>query len=85
VSVLLLKRASLSRPSGHWNDDDFDVLAYGKVVGRLFKSTAEETRMDDELRLYRRANFSNQSGSVAQTTGAIERIEALRHASLQNT
>jgi hypothetical protein len=24
---LLLKRASASRPSGQWNDDDFDVLA----------------------------------------------------------
>jgi hypothetical protein len=31
---LLLKRATLSRPSGQWNDDDFDVLANGVVVGR---------------------------------------------------
>jgi hypothetical protein len=31
---LLLKRASASRPSGEWNDDDFDVLANGVVVGR---------------------------------------------------
>jgi hypothetical protein len=23
---LILKRASASRPSGEWNDDDFDVL-----------------------------------------------------------
>ena len=34
---LLLKRAALSRPSGQWNDDDFDVLASGEVVGRIFK------------------------------------------------
>jgi hypothetical protein len=27
ITVLLLKRASASRPSGEWNDDDFDVLA----------------------------------------------------------
>jgi hypothetical protein len=27
-------------PSGHWNDDDFDVLAIGTVVGRIFKANA---------------------------------------------
>jgi hypothetical protein len=32
---LILKRASASRPSGEWNDDDFDVLADGTVVGRV--------------------------------------------------
>src|SRR5262249_8817232 len=34
---LTLKRASTSRPSGEWNDDDFDVLADGVVVGRIMK------------------------------------------------
>jgi hypothetical protein len=29
---LILKRASASRPSGEWKDDDFDVLANGKVA-----------------------------------------------------
>jgi hypothetical protein len=37
---LLLKRAALSRPSGQWNDDDFDVLANGEVVGHIFKANA---------------------------------------------
>jgi hypothetical protein len=37
---LLLKRASASRPSGEWNDDDYDVLADGKVVGRILKVNA---------------------------------------------
>jgi hypothetical protein len=37
---LILKRASTSRPSGEWNDDDFDVLADGVVVGRIFKANA---------------------------------------------
>jgi hypothetical protein len=36
----MLKRASVSRPSGEWNDDDFDVLAGGAVVGRIFKANA---------------------------------------------
>jgi hypothetical protein len=37
---LILKRASASRPSGEWNDNDFDVLANGEVVGRIFKANA---------------------------------------------
>ena len=27
-------------PSGPWSDDDFDVLADGAVVGRIFKANA---------------------------------------------
>ena len=38
--TLILKRASASRPSGEWNDDDFDVLADGVVVGRIFHAAA---------------------------------------------
>ena len=30
---LVLKRASAGRQSGEWNEDDFDVLADGIVVG----------------------------------------------------
>jgi hypothetical protein len=36
--VLILKRASASRPSGQSSDKDYDVLADGKVVGRILKS-----------------------------------------------
>ncbi len=39
MTSLILKRASASRPSGDWNDDD-DVLADGAVVGRIFKAAA---------------------------------------------
>jgi hypothetical protein len=38
--VLILKRASASRSSGHWSDDDYDVLCDGAVVGRIFKANA---------------------------------------------
>jgi hypothetical protein len=31
---LILKPASASRSSGEWNDDDFDVLEDGVVIGR---------------------------------------------------
>ena len=34
---LLLKRAALGRPPGRWNNDDYNVLADGEVVGRIFK------------------------------------------------
>jgi hypothetical protein len=37
---LTLKRASASRSSGEWNDDDYDVLAGGVVVGRIMKAAA---------------------------------------------
>ena len=30
----------LLAPSGEWNDDDFDVLADGVVVGRIMKAAA---------------------------------------------
>jgi hypothetical protein len=36
--ALILKCASASRPP--WNDDDFDVLADGVVVGRIMKAAA---------------------------------------------
>jgi hypothetical protein len=35
--ALILKRASASRPSGEWSEDDFDVLTDNAVVGRIFK------------------------------------------------
>ena len=37
---LILKSASKSRPSGEWNEDDYDVVADGLVVGRIMKAAA---------------------------------------------
>jgi hypothetical protein len=52
--TLILKRASASRQSGEWNEDDFDVLANGAVVGRIFKANATPVGIswmsDTELR-----------------------------------
>jgi hypothetical protein len=36
----ILKRASASRPSGEWSEDDYDVLADVAVVGRIMRATA---------------------------------------------
>ena len=37
-SRLILKRAKVSRPTGHWRDDDYDVICEAAVVGRVFLS-----------------------------------------------
>jgi hypothetical protein len=37
---LVLKRASASRPPGEWDDDDYDVLAEGVVIGSIRKAAA---------------------------------------------
>jgi hypothetical protein len=36
MAPLILTRASLSRSSGQWRDDDYDVSENGAVVGRIF-------------------------------------------------
>jgi hypothetical protein len=40
MAQLILRRASASRPSGEWNDDDYGVLADDVVVGRIMKAAA---------------------------------------------
>jgi hypothetical protein len=43
VTRLILKRGKFSRSSGQWQDEDYDVLADGKVVGRILE---EGSRFD---------------------------------------
>jgi hypothetical protein len=45
MPALILKRASASRISDEWCDDDFDVLADGVVVGRIMKAAAAPVGM----------------------------------------
>jgi hypothetical protein len=40
MSSLILTRASVSRPSGQWREDDYDVLENGVMVGRIFRLDA---------------------------------------------
>ena len=42
----LPKRANDSRSSGQWQDEDYDVLADGKVVGRIYEDTHLSTPPD---------------------------------------
>jgi hypothetical protein len=43
--ALILKRASTSRPSGEWSDDDYDVLADRVAVGRILHAAAAPVGM----------------------------------------
>jgi len=52
MTPLILKRASASRPSGEWNDDDYDVLADGNVVGRIFNAVAGRNAVDVDAGLW---------------------------------
>jgi hypothetical protein len=40
MTRLILKRGKFSRSSGTWKDEDYDVLADGTVIGRIFKANA---------------------------------------------
>jgi hypothetical protein len=37
TAALILKRGKFSRSSGQWKDEDYDVLAHGKVIGRILE------------------------------------------------
>jgi hypothetical protein len=43
MSPLILKRASSSRSSGEWGDDDYDVVENGVVVGHIIVSPTAPT------------------------------------------
>ena len=41
--MLILKRASKSRPSGTWSDDDYDVFDSEQHIGRIMQSPQAPT------------------------------------------
>jgi hypothetical protein len=41
--MLILKRASASRPDGQWSEEDYDVLSDGKLVGRIYEDASAST------------------------------------------
>ena len=43
MAQLILKRAAASRPSGEWNDDDYDVLADSPILDGTHLTSASVT------------------------------------------
>jgi hypothetical protein len=43
MTSFILKRAKFSRTSGQWKDEDYDVLADGEVVGRIYEDGSAST------------------------------------------
>jgi hypothetical protein len=39
---LVLRRASVSRPSGQWQDEDYDVFDDDRDVGRIYRANAHQ-------------------------------------------
>ena len=67
---LILKRAATSRPSGEWNDDDYDVLADGAVVGRIMHvgAGAPEHAPVANTRLYAATKIANRRTSFTSVS-----------------
>jgi hypothetical protein len=40
MTSLTLKRARAFHPWGHWQHEDYDVIADGKVVGRIYTNAS---------------------------------------------
>ena len=77
---LILKRASASRPSGEWQHDDFDVLANGAVVGRIFKVNARRVDVDLHLPAPRRSHaHPRHPGSAWEEVDGDGLIAGLEH------
>src|SRR5215472_9055002 len=76
---LVLKRASASRSSGEWNDDDFDALADGGV-GRIFKLHAapEGFALDVDARLWAVEALGRKHGTSPGSGGPLSIRSAVR-------
>jgi len=68
--ALILKRASTSRPSSKWSDDDYDVLADGVVVGRIFYAARLRASRGSHADPRLRGNARGRDGSVRQELAA---------------
>jgi len=52
--MLILKRASKSRPGGEWSDDDYDVFDGDQHIGRImWTHAAPEERVSDSISIAR--------------------------------
>ena len=75
---LVLKRASASRPSGEWKDDDFDVLADGALVGRIFQAVGRAHRLCAFSTAFPGALARLLNGVLEQLFGRIQQVRPPR-------
>jgi hypothetical protein len=78
---LILKRASASRPSGQWKNEDYDVIADGKVVGRILEPAGSRFDPPDLLWTWSvtsiwPATRGVTNGTAATRAEAMERFRA---------
>ena len=82
MGQLILKRASASRPSGEWNDDDYDVLSDGVVVGRIMKADrlAREHTLDVDAGLWATARTAHRRTATRRPpcAGMMESCSSVR-------
>jgi hypothetical protein len=75
---LILKRAKLSRSSGQWQDEDYDVLADGKVIGRVLESGSRfdppELRWKWSITAIVRASRATHSIRLGKNTTRPDRV-----------
>jgi hypothetical protein len=87
VTALILKRASASRRSGQWQHEDFDVLADGKVVGRIYDDgsagTAPELRWFWSVTSIWPATSGVTNGTAATREEAMAKFRAALEARLR--
>src|SRR6476661_6070307 len=87
MATLILKRASASRPSGQWSEDDYDVIADDAVVARIMLAAAapiglpwlwtlayghhEDRTPTHGYEPTREAAFKNDASTYAASTAAL--------------
>jgi hypothetical protein len=71
MTALILKRANFSRPSGQWQDEDYDVLADAEVIGRdlLLHQTSRAVPRSGRVAKARPAAANRSARSLSKSKG----------------
>jgi hypothetical protein len=75
MTQITLRLASASRSSGQWQDEDYDVLVDGKVVGRIYENASVSAPPD--MRWFWSVTAIAPARSGVTNGTAATRVEAL--------